>query len=500
MNIVRSWRVTVQRVARFIAPTQQPEEKWNWKEFRHKVVEALPYILIIIMLVSWMEAAGWFRGFETFHLDTMIRAHTLRMSQNIVVVEISEDDYQQVFKGTSPLDKFKLLNLIQAIQKYNPSVIGVDIDTNDWGAPCTRKEVDSTCAQKCAELKTMLDDLRAAEKAPPGTKKQRAAIVWAAVPRSLEPPLELSPALGHWPLESDRQGIPRFPIDEDGSVRHFERRVEVAKAGHSCPDGTDTLGEKCYVPTFAQAILEEYTGASKADSDEHIIFNFHGDRYQFQSIDSRQFLPETVEHDTRTNAEIQNANKEIDESRAALLEGKVVLIGGGFPEARDEYFTPVGPMEGVRLNALAIQTDLSKGGITDFNEIGEWLIDVFVSIVLVGVFYRYENRPLTALWISAVAIPAAFVFSLLLFNTAAYWFNFIPVAAGVIIHQLSDMAEGRGRLQRELDKLRSEPERVEVDTASIEEIAVSENAEAGGNDEMSAAEDLKVKRAAGGAN
>jgi CHASE2 domain-containing sensor protein len=305
--------------------------------------------------------------------------------------------------------------------------------------------------------------------------------------------------------QCDPLGVPRFPIDDDGSVRHFERRVEVAKTEDRCPEGALAKGEKCYMPTFAQAILQEYAGVGSSDSDGHVIFNFQGGRYRFQTIDSRQFLTgEKAKSETEAGQGVRNENKEkeIDETRAALFDGKIVLIGGGFPEARDEYFTPMGPMEGVKLNALAIQTDLTGGGITDLNEISEFCIDLCVSIGLVFVFYRFENRPMKALLISSSVIPAAFVFSLIAFNSLNRWFNFIPVAAGVVIHQLSDLAEGSAKAQRELDKLRNERQQVEVDVASLEEFAVVEDAEpaeAGTLDETTPVEDQKAKRAAGGA-
>jgi CHASE2 domain-containing sensor protein len=516
MKIVESLRVRLLRVFGTTAAPDEPEQEWSWGEFRRRVVEALPYVLIIMMAVSWMEALGWFRGFEASHLDAMIRVHRPELSQDIVVVEIGEDDYQKLFEGTSPLDKFELLDLIQAIQKYNPRVIGVDIDTNDWAAPCKRNsdgKRDASCAEKCGRLIDKLNALRKAQTPRPGAEKLHSAIVWAAVPRTLEVPLGLNPDLKSLPLNCDSKtnpqcdplGVPRFPIDDDGSVRHFERRVEVAKTEDRCPEGALAKGEKCYMPTFAQAILQEYAGVGSSDSDGHVIFNFQGGRYRFQTIDSRQFLTgEKAKGETEAGQGVRNENKEkeIDETRAALFDGKIVLIGGGFPEARDEYFTPMGPMEGVKLNALAIQTDLTGGGITDLNEISEFCIDLCVSIGLVFVFYRFENRPMKALLISSSVIPAAFVFSLIAFNSLNRWFNFIPVAAGVVIHQLSDLAEGRAKAQRELDKLRNERQQVEVDVASIEEFAVVEDAEpaeAGTLDETTPVEDQKAKRAAGGA-
>jgi CHASE2 domain-containing sensor protein len=507
VSIVRSLKVTLLRVVGGGAGVGEAERKWSWPEFGGKLVRALPYIAITIMLVSWMEDAGWLRGFETSHLDAMIRAQPFKLSQDIVVVEISKDDYHKLFEGTSPLDEWKLLDVIGAVLKYNPAVIGVDIDTNDWLAACNRRDDEDSarCAEDRARLTKRLSELRAKAKAS-GT-----VIVWAAVPKTPDPPLELNSPLGSLPLDSDKLGMPRFPVDEDGSVRHFDGRVEVTKeGGGGCPGAVeDGKSKKCYLKTFARAIYEAYTGYSaEVKKDESVIFNFHGDRYQFPAIDSGQLFRETAKtDDPRSNREIGDASSTTDETRKALIgregrfsKGKVVLIGGAFPEARDEYFTPVGPMEGVKLNALAIQTDLGKRGIMDLSKIGEYFIDWGVSIGLVFLFYRCENHPVLALFISGFVIPVALIASWILFNSFAYWFNFIPVAVGVVIHQFSDMTEGRVRVQHGLEKLkqlRREQERVEIAVVTVEELAVSEIGEAGPVDSI--AENTKAKGAASGA-
>lgn len=495
MSIVRSLKVTLWRVVGGGAGASEPEEKWSWPEFGRKLVQALPYIAITIMLVSWMEDAGWLRGFETSHLDTMIRLWgSPKISKNITIVEINEQDYMDRFDGTSPLDKKTLLKLIGYVEKYHPRVIGVDIDTSDWFAACERHhdQKPAQCTKDCEGSLEMLGKLRRE------AKKDGTIIVWAAVPRTPHPPLKLIPRPE---LESDVQGVPRFPVDEDGTVRHFDGRVEVEKGTAGC---TDPEGEKCYVPTFARAIYERYTGYSpeaKKKLDERVIFNFHGDRYQFPIINAKQFFPEEVKKETRTKEEIDTADTRIENRRNAQFVDQVVLIGGSFPEARDEYFTPMGLMQGVELNALAIQTDISKGGMHDVNKIAEYFIDWGVSILLVFVFYRLEDHPLRALLISMgfviLVAPLASRFS---FNTTVYWFNFVPIAVGVVLHQFSDMAEGRVKVQRELEKLkelRREQERVEVDVATVEELAVSEIEGAGSVDRT--VENKKVRRAASGA-
>ncbi len=493
MSKVRPLKTRLLRVIGW-KPGIEPEGKKSWGGYRREIIRAFPVICITIMLVSWAEAAGWFRGFEMSHLDTMIRLRSREPSKNIVVVEISEADYLKEFHGTSPLDKSELLRLILAVQNYNPSVIGVDIDTNDWGAACGSGQ---TSAAKCAEIDKKLNELRENEKTLPGTAKKRSAIVWAAVPRTLEPPLQLKAGPGGLPLGTDHEGIPRFPVDSDGSVRHFDSQVEIAKVNGGCPKPAELQREKCYLLTFAEAILTQYPGFTAKPSDERVIFNFYGDRYRFPIIEARQLLPDDSKPDTRTTREKVNATLEIEDSRAALLAGKIVLIGGSFQEARDAYFTPLGPMQGVELNALAIQTDLSGGGIRDFNEVCEYLLDWVVSILIVGVFYRYGTRPWKALKISTLAILAALISSLIAFNTVAYWFNFIPIAAGVVVDQILHLAEGGAEAKRELDKLKRERQQVEVDAASVEGLT---DRAAGPVDCASNVEDLKVKRAASAAH
>jgi len=500
MSVVRSLKVTLLRVVRGSAPASEAEQEKSWKGYASRIPKAIVVIVVVMVAVAGMEHLGWFRGFETSHLDTLIRLRTAEMSKKIVIVEITEDDYQQRFEGTSPLDKLKLLELIRAVQKYNPRVIGVDIDTNDWNAACRRGRGGAQCVQQCAEFDKVLGELRAAAEPNAEAGNLGTAIVWAAVPRTLDPPLELKPGLGSAPLGRDWQGIPRFPVDEDGSVRHFDGRVEIKKTADGCPEGVDKVGEACYLPTFARAIVEAYGHKPRITADEQVVFNFHGDRYRFPIIDAKQFFPEQVANETRTKEEIASENAAIDRSRMGQFADQVVLIGGGFPEARDEYFTPRGPMQGVELNALAIQTDLDGGAIRDFTKAWELLIDFAVSLFVVGMFYLYEQRPWKAVGMSFLVVPAALVSSLVLFNSLAYWFNFIPVAAGVFVHQLYELAEGGSEAREKLRELRSGQKPVEVDLATVEQFTVAESAHAGPVEETLSVDNAKAKGAASGAD
>jgi CHASE2 domain-containing sensor protein len=58
----------------------------------------------------------------------MSRAPT---DSSVVIVDIDDKDYRDLFSSTSPLNPIQLERLISEIAKGQPSVIGIDIDTSD---------------------------------------------------------------------------------------------------------------------------------------------------------------------------------------------------------------------------------------------------------------------------------------------------------------------------------------------------------------------------------
>jgi CHASE2 domain-containing sensor protein len=435
--------------------------------FLPHLIKALPIILGLSVVMFFCEELGLFTGFETTQLDSMLRLQPRKMSKQVVVVEISNQDYHNpdLFYGTSPLDPSTALDLIESVKKYSPSVIGVDLETTDWLQVCDQKEKKGPRAYdaaKCDKLRKRIDVLM--NEQTQHSTLQVPSIVWAAIPRSSEMPGKLDPVLGGVRVAANRQGVPQFPMDRDGAVRHYLSRIEVAPENGQCPAASTNAAEgtatgkapekKCYVPTLARAIFDAYpvSGERPDVDDEAVIFNFYGDRYRFPIIEASNFFPDA-------NGESRKeARDQLEATRASLLGGKIVLIGGGYKEARDEYFTPLGPMKGVELNALAIQTDLSGGGIRETRKAIEFGLDLVIGGLIVWLFFICGERPRKALMWSLLIFPAAMAASLLVFKTAAYWFNFVPLACGVIFHQLFELAEGTYELQEKLEAVGREPE------------------------------------------
>jgi CHASE2 domain-containing sensor protein len=436
-------------------PPEKSVENFSWAEFGKHYRKAIVWIVILTAVVHVMEVSGVLKGFEMAGLDTFLRLHARQMSERVVIVEITNEDYKdpQLFDGKSPLNNEQLLKLVSSIQAYHPAVIGMDFDTNseDW---------------------CHIDSSRLANVLPPTENTGGASpIVWAEVPDNLEEPLKLSPVLGGMLQDPRYAGIPRFPVDSDGLVRRYESKFLVAGSLESCPreslkerdhssklpetsapSHTNTKSDEASMHSFARTILQHACtnpgmncSTVHQDSDHTVIFNFYGDRYRFPIIQSREFIG--------PSADAPSPDQNIRDRRKALLKDKIVLIGGNFSAARDVYMTPLGEMAGVELIALAIESDFG-GGIRETQKWLEKLADLVVGTLIVLIYFYYRRRPRLALALSLIGIPfVATTFSLLLFRTAAYWFNFAPIIIGMVLHQMLELSESCGELQEEVHDL-----------------------------------------------
>src|ERR1039457_4251929 len=75
---------------------------------------------------------------ETANLDALFSGKQWKVSPDVVMVSITDDDYQTEFGGISPLNAGKLMEVIDAILVGNPKVLGVDFDTSAWAGPPAR--------------------------------------------------------------------------------------------------------------------------------------------------------------------------------------------------------------------------------------------------------------------------------------------------------------------------------------------------------------------------
>lgn len=371
-----------------------------------RLLTALPLIVIVMLATLFLEGAGWLRGFETHTLDAglrlMARHHA---SEDIYIVRISDADYDFLFHRQSPLDGRALYDLLAAIAAGRPAVIGVDLDTADvslpsnWGSP---------------------------PRWPP--------IVWARAAGGEGEEIEAFGVLGG-SNPGLLSGLSLLPRDPDGIVRRYRRRFRVG-------------GEE--LDAFPWAVARAYCGLAEHRTDLTCrnraksapgdwLLNVFAERYEFEHLNA---------------AHVMQASQGPDWATEGPLHGKIVLVGGCYKAARDEYITPFGPMAGVALMAQALQSDLRGSAIPPGSLPIILLVDVVGGLTLV---LLHEWRPVGIGW-TLLAVPViALLSSFFAYHSLAYWATFAPVLVGVFLHEFHHHLSEHRALRARLASLERDP-------------------------------------------
>lgn len=358
--------------------------------WRH-LLRASPVILSVTLIVAFVHHTPLILPFESAALDSLLLFRQSQPSVNVVIVSIDDDDYKERFDSSSPLDRDELKNLLDAVAAAGPAVIGVDIDTSD----------DS------------FENFEVPHDWPP--------VVWARGAKvnyhQGSPIIEPLPVLGRG--AGGPTGIALLPRDSDGVVRYYQPILQTT-------DGPQ--------PSFAREIARLYgrNVDRPVAPDGKLLLNFLGDSYQFPTYSAGAILNAAEESGWKKDG-------------ARLLRDKIVLIGGRYAAARDEHRTPLGPMYGVELTALAVESIVERGGIRIVHGVLMTFMEILIGVLLVWVHHHFDLG--AALLVSLLVIPfLLFVGSYVAFSTLAFWGNFVPIFLAVLIHQLYD----HGRLYRDL--------------------------------------------------
>src|SRR5262249_37760019 len=153
-----------------------------------------------------------------------------------------------------------------------------------------------------------------------------------------------------------------------GIIRRYRRvfRVLRPEASPSIVGCMNSL--PLVVTNVARHIEAESCDENREEEDR--LLNFLGDRYHIPHIAA------SAVHQLYESAGYQSEGWK----KQGPLQGKIVLLGGTFHHARDQYVTPLGPMTGVELMAQAIETELSGGGIRFTNELLMVLMDIVAAL------------------------------------------------------------------------------------------------------------------------
>lgn len=378
-----------------------------------QVLHALPIIVLVSVVMIAAEHWGWTKPLELSVLDRWIRLNIPYDARYVAMVTIGDEEYASpdLFGSTSPLNSHVLARLLGAILQARPAVVCVDIDLSD-------------------------SDL-----APIQSVLAKHAAVPMVFYRSVDQDGALTPRQDRIREELQRDSaLPLFPLDDDGLVRRYERVITTSEGPLPSLPWAAALAYCNGLSTGRppQARKRACSGINERSALENpeVILNLTRERYGVRRLPVRDVLA------------LEGTDAWGD---GGPLSGMVVVLGGSYRAARDDYATPVGRLAGAELVAQAIEAELRGRSIRH----AAWPLILALEILsgLVVVLVHHRFRPRTALVISLIAIPSlASASGFFAFSTMGVWANTIPVTLAALIHQLYDNAREYRMMYAELEK------------------------------------------------
>lgn len=424
-----------------------PDRAGHGEGGRPRTLLLLLKLAVVMLLVFGFTFFGTRYGIlpevERTAFDMQMRSNAPREGSPVVVIRITDNDYRTYFNKQSPLNPDALVRIIGAIAEADPAVIGVDIDTSDssFGA------------------------VQIPHAWP---------IVWArAVSREASGKLRPLGVLGGR-RPAPCSGVVTLKAEADRVVRRYQRMFFeeemddprlCEQPGTAIEIGGGQLCERelCPLPSFTWAVVNRYDPSRFAQSrpqselSEGLAINFAGnlDVAEEEGHEPESGLDLTVQEvlDATDEAAPTALKKRFKE----LLQGKIVLLGGGFATARDRHATPLGLMTGVRINAQAIETEHEGGGLPPPTRAAFMLVLLAENVILVLFFQFAKVRKLLLVLLSPpLVIGLAVGCSLLAFHTYRYWVFFLPTLLILLALETYDrMKEYRNELVDELRDARN---------------------------------------------
>jgi CHASE2 domain-containing sensor protein len=377
-------------------------------------------ILGVTVATFFLHHFGWLNPFETTSLDFLLRLREPVKPKYVWLVAITDKDYAdpKLFKKTSPLDPEQLGKVIAAVASLQPRVIGVDVDTSDS------------------------QGVRPETKVP---------IIWGQRMTSAEDANERHtlPVLGNEQPQpaANELGISAMPADADGAVRRYQRKIPVA-------DGEVDSLPWAVVKAFCRSIVADATATSDLKSRcQRLLDSESRKKYQRPLLLTFSKPPHSAMRIISASDVLHIAANDGWKNNPTFRDG-IVMLGGTFALSGDvSYKTPLGTRAGVQLFSDAIETELQGRPITPLNEVLMVIFEITGGYLLAA--WHFFSKGWSGVTLRVMAVPVlAMASSFFAFSSLAYWANFVPVLAGVLIHELYEHFKHHRDLIREVRELK----------------------------------------------
>jgi CHASE2 domain-containing sensor protein len=361
--------------------------------FWKRLLRALPALLVTILLTFLLVRSDHLHEFAAESQDLLLRLTTRPQASRVAVVMIGDEEYESEFKKDGSLNPAKLQELISAIAKGNPKLIGVDIDTSDqryrnFQPPESRRPVVWVRAvyEPVTERPTPRDVLGGAD-----------------------------PQLNNGP----HSGLPLL-YDVNKVTRLYQRLIDT------------TEGELPSFPWSVAKTLDPKVGERRPANTDRLIIRFAG--AQSEELSATQILQVANEPWWPDNKQIKD---------------KIVLIGVSYL-GQDRHETPLGEKSGVHNMAAAIETELDGGGVPqpgDLAFLPLWIMQGLALVLLFHFFPLSKAIWKNLAWSLALAVGSALVCSVIASFVAArsltylslvYLPYFLPVGVFIFIEELRE--------------------------------------------------------------
>jgi hypothetical protein len=373
--------------------------------FWRRVLKALPLMILALLLTFVFSRTEAIKEWETISLDTQMRLDMPAKESDVVIVDITQQDFERVFEGkTRPLNPDALQRVIAAIAKGRPCVVGVDIDTSF-------KEFKDF---KVDELSNVVWE-REAEETPENVNQK---------------PVPLDVLGGQNSALNTKSGLPLLIDDAKQVPRLYTRLIKT------------TRGD---LPSFAWAVFKE--GKSKncvglsfpdlKETTEPMIIGYS--RGKEGAGRTRIFASDILKYSEDPNWPNSNPIKD-----------KIVLLGGSYL-GEDKSETPLGVMSGVEITANVIETELRGGGTKPPGFLSIILLQIFDGVLLITLFQIFSWRKAALLSLPLI-IFLSLACSFLTYYSFSHWAFFVPVMIGVALTLVFDEAKEhfKKRYRREI--------------------------------------------------
>jgi hypothetical protein len=139
-------------------------------DFARYLFRGAVYVRLALAATFVLHQTSLLRNIERANLDAVAVLVGLTDRWNrVAVVDITDEDYADIFGGRSPLDRKKVEDLIRAIDQGGPAVIGVDILTEEWPLGAAAK-LEQEVRSPIVWFRNVVTDRGQALREAPGTR------------------------------------------------------------------------------------------------------------------------------------------------------------------------------------------------------------------------------------------------------------------------------------------------------------------------------------------